>query len=120
MFRSLLQVTSGTGVVAVRSVIDRETDASFSFTLIATDGGTPSQTSSANVTVTVIDVNDNAPTFTQAYYNTEVGKCLLLVRMYVWASIERAIPWPSRPVDWAEVTLCGWQDIKRRAEIACW
>ena len=63
-------------MIAVKSVIDRETDASFSFTLLATDGGTPAQVSSASVTVTVIDVNDNAPIFTQTYYNTEVGECL--------------------------------------------
>ncbi|KAK7101767.1 hypothetical protein V1264_020097 [Littorina saxatilis] len=72
------EVTSGTGVVAVKQVLDRETDASFFFTLLAKDGGTPSHTSSANVTVTVADVNDNAPVFTQSYYNTEIaysGQC---------------------------------------------
>jgi hypothetical protein len=64
-------VTSG-GLVSVKSVIDRETDASFSFLLVAVDGGTPALTSSASVTVTVSDVNDNAPVFTQTYYNMEV------------------------------------------------
>ncbi|XP_076447693.1 protocadherin Fat 4-like [Babylonia areolata] len=75
---SFFEVTSGTGVVAVKQVIDRETDASFTFTLLAVDGGTPAQTSSADVIITVVDVNDNAPVFTQTYYNTAVdyaGKC---------------------------------------------
>ena len=62
----------------MRQVIDREVDSSFTFTLLAVDGGSPSLTSSANVTVTVVDVNDNAPTFTQTYFNTEVGRAAVL------------------------------------------
>ncbi|KAL8623685.1 hypothetical protein ACOMHN_046504 [Nucella lapillus] len=72
------KVTSGTGVVSVKSVIDRETDASFTFKLLAIDSGSPAQTSSADVTVTVVDVNDNAPIFKQTYFNSAVdysGQC---------------------------------------------
>ncbi|PVD25348.1 hypothetical protein C0Q70_15848 [Pomacea canaliculata] len=73
-----LQVTSGTGVVSVKSTINRETNSSFTFTVVATDAGSPALTSSANVTITVTDQNDNVPVFTQTYYNTEIaytGQC---------------------------------------------
>ncbi|XP_076448228.1 protocadherin Fat 4-like [Babylonia areolata] len=69
---------SDTGVVTVRRVIDRELDPTFTFTVLATDRGAPTHTSSATVIINIDDVNDHAPVFTQTYFNTEVsliGQC---------------------------------------------
>ena len=60
-------------MIAIRSAIDREIDDNFSFRLSAIDAGSPAQSSSASVTVTVADENDNSPTFTQTYYNDAVS-----------------------------------------------
>ncbi|KAK0143246.1 Protocadherin Fat 4 [Merluccius polli] len=56
------------GVISVNSPLDREQLAHYNLSVTATDKGTPPATGTANVLVTVDDVNDNAPTlgFTQA------------------------------------------------------
>jgi hypothetical protein len=43
--------------------LDREQDPQVSFHVIAMDDGTPQRSSTATVTVTVLDVNDNSPEF---------------------------------------------------------
>jgi hypothetical protein len=41
--------------------LNREQDPQVSFHVIAMDDGTPQRSSTATVTVTVLDVNDNSP-----------------------------------------------------------
>ncbi|OXB50798.1 UNVERIFIED_CONTAM: hypothetical protein H355_001676, partial [Colinus virginianus] len=48
--------------------LDREEQPELDFTLIAIDGGTPPRTGSTQIHIVVLDVNDNAPTFTQKLY----------------------------------------------------
>ncbi|XP_065591024.1 protocadherin beta-15-like [Cyrtonyx montezumae] len=48
--------------------LDREEQPEMDFTLIATDGGTPPRSGSTQIHIIVLDVNDNAPTFTQKVY----------------------------------------------------
>jgi hypothetical protein len=47
-------------------VLDRETITSYSFTIVATDAATGMQTSTANVTVNLLDVNDQTPVITNS------------------------------------------------------
>ncbi|XP_031411493.1 putative protocadherin beta-18 [Meleagris gallopavo] len=42
------------------------------FTLVATDGGSPPRSGSTQIHIIVLDVNDNAPTFTQKLYNAKI------------------------------------------------
>ena len=58
--------------LVLRAPLDRERQASYALRLLAVDGGTPPQTGTADVTVDVIDVNDNNPTFAPALYNVSV------------------------------------------------
>ena len=51
------------GKLLTKSLLDRETNQSFDLVIIARDEGTPSLSSSISVSVIVIDVNDNTPTF---------------------------------------------------------
>ncbi|OXB50932.1 UNVERIFIED_CONTAM: hypothetical protein H355_002591, partial [Colinus virginianus] len=53
--------------------LDREEQHELDFTLIAIDGGTPPRTGSTQIHIVVLDVNDNAPAFTQKLY---VGQIL--------------------------------------------
>ncbi|KAM5299018.1 LOW QUALITY PROTEIN: protocadherin beta-11-like [Ctenodactylus gundi] len=48
--------------------LDRESKADYNITIIVTDFGTPRLKTQLSITVQVSDVNDNAPTFTQASY----------------------------------------------------
>ncbi|XP_042841390.1 protocadherin alpha-12 isoform X6 [Panthera tigris] len=54
------------------SALDRESVADYALVVTARDGGSPSLSATASVSVEVADVNDNAPTFAQAEYTVFV------------------------------------------------
>ncbi|OWF41551.1 Protocadherin Fat 4 [Mizuhopecten yessoensis] len=73
-----LTIGSSTGLVEVKSSIDREVDATFTVVVLAVDTGTTPRTGSTTLMVTVGDENDNSPLFSPTYYNGEVpytGSC---------------------------------------------
>uniref|UniRef100_A0A8C3U0B6 Cadherin domain-containing protein n=1 Tax=Catharus ustulatus TaxID=91951 RepID=A0A8C3U0B6_CATUS len=53
--------------------LDREEQAEMSFSVIAVDGGSPPRSGTTQVQIIILDVNDNAPVFTQEEY---IGKVL--------------------------------------------
>ncbi|XP_051975378.1 cadherin EGF LAG seven-pass G-type receptor 1 [Xyrauchen texanus] len=71
-------INNNTGWITVCAELDRETTAFYSFGVEARDHGVPTMSSSASVTVTVLDVNDNVPTFTQHLYNLKVNEDALV------------------------------------------
>ncbi len=64
----LFDVENTTGRVLVTGNVDRESTTSYSFIVTAEDGGDPPRQATARVTVTVVDVNDNAPEFVRDRY----------------------------------------------------
>ncbi|XP_055286327.1 LOW QUALITY PROTEIN: protocadherin alpha-6-like [Moschus berezovskii] len=54
------------------STLDRENVANYEVVVIASDGGSPSLSATASVSVEVADVNDNAPAFAQHEYTVFV------------------------------------------------
>lgn len=52
--------------------LDRETRSSYSLTIRANDRGTPSLSSTVVATVTVDDLNDNKPIFTENVYTSKI------------------------------------------------
>ena len=60
------------GELFVSNSLDRETQSSYSLTILATDTGYPSKFNSSIVTVVVRDVNDNDPEFSQKLYTASV------------------------------------------------
>ncbi|XP_077589326.1 protocadherin alpha-4-like isoform X10 [Stigmatopora nigra] len=52
--------------------LDREKDAEHRLVLTAVDGGSPSRSGSLNVTIIVLDSNDNHPQFTQEVYSVSL------------------------------------------------
>lgn len=82
---SLISLEPETGLVTTAAPLDRELLAQLWFLVVATDGGEPSLSSTATVTVLVLDVNDNEPVFQQQLYNvsvpehSDVGSCFLQV-----------------------------------------
>ena len=57
------EINATSGVVRVLGQLDRELVDSYTFSVIASDDGTPVRTSVAAVLVSVLDINDNVPTF---------------------------------------------------------
>lgn len=84
---SWFQIDPRSGLVTTRAHVDCETDPEPKLTVIATDNGFPSLSSSATVSVTIHDVNDNEPIFDQSFYNVSVaeneptGHCILKVSL---------------------------------------
>ncbi|CAL8270507.1 unnamed protein product [Boreogadus saida] len=58
--------------LVVNGPLDRETDAQYAVTILATDEGSPPLSGTAVVTVHVSDVNDNEPRFTEPVLNVYV------------------------------------------------
>ncbi|XP_066053556.1 uncharacterized protein [Chamaea fasciata] len=59
--------------LVLEKALDREEQAEMSFSVIAVDGGTPPRSGTTHVKIVILDVNDNAPIFTQEEY---IGKIL--------------------------------------------
>ena len=64
------------GSVYLNRVLDREISPKMSFYIYASDGGDPSLTGSATVTILVDDINDNDPIFTPNNYNFTIQENL--------------------------------------------
>uniref|UniRef100_A0A8B9J1D2 Protocadherin Fat 4 n=1 Tax=Amazona collaria TaxID=241587 RepID=A0A8B9J1D2_9PSIT len=62
------------GEVRLTGELDREAVSNYTLTVIATDKGQPSLSSSTDVVVIVLDINDNNPLFAQKLYKVEVGE----------------------------------------------
>ncbi|XP_041121082.1 protocadherin gamma-A11-like isoform X3 [Polyodon spathula] len=55
-------------MLVTNGVLDHELDSVFNITITATDKGSPSLSSKKTITISVSDVNDNSPVFTQPSY----------------------------------------------------
>uniref|UniRef100_A0A8C3SRV4 FAT atypical cadherin 4 n=1 Tax=Chelydra serpentina TaxID=8475 RepID=A0A8C3SRV4_CHESE len=62
------------GEVRLIGELDRESVANYTLTVVATDKGQPCLSSSTDVVVVVLDINDNNPLFAQKLYKVEVGE----------------------------------------------
>uniref|UniRef100_A0A2K6PPR7 FAT atypical cadherin 4 n=1 Tax=Rhinopithecus roxellana TaxID=61622 RepID=A0A2K6PPR7_RHIRO len=62
------------GEVRLTGDLDREEVSNYTLTVVATDKGQPSLSSSTEVIVMVLDINDNNPIFAQALYKVEVNE----------------------------------------------
>lgn len=65
------------GTVRLVGELDREELSNYTLTVVATDKGVPPLSSTMDVTVTVLDVNDNAPSFSQNIYDVEIEESTL-------------------------------------------
>nr|XP_031526893.1 protocadherin beta-2 [Vicugna pacos] len=53
-------------------VLDREEQPELTLTLTALDGGTPPRSGTVQIHILVLDINDNAPEFTQSLYEVQI------------------------------------------------
>ncbi|PIK40235.1 putative protocadherin Fat 1 [Apostichopus japonicus] len=67
--RRMFQIDRTTGMISTaNSRLDREVKSSYLFDVDVSDNGDPAHTSTANVIIEILDVNDNAPVFHQMNY----------------------------------------------------
>lgn len=69
---SLIKLVHFIGIVRTSQVIDYEETKQLEFTVVADDSGVPQLSTTAKVTVTVINVNDQDPKFEKEFYNASV------------------------------------------------
>uniref|UniRef100_A0A2K5L1I2 Protocadherin Fat 4 n=1 Tax=Cercocebus atys TaxID=9531 RepID=A0A2K5L1I2_CERAT len=62
------------GEVRLTGELDREEVSNYTLTVVATDKGQPSLSSSTEVIVMVLDINDNNPIFAQTLYKVEINE----------------------------------------------
>ncbi|KAK3101524.1 hypothetical protein FSP39_004214, partial [Pinctada imbricata] len=65
---------SSTGLIQVNTVISASTKSSYAFKITATDTGSPQLSSTADVLISVNDLNDQVPTFDSSTYNIQVNE----------------------------------------------
>uniref|UniRef100_A0A673C4G1 Protocadherin-16 n=1 Tax=Sphaeramia orbicularis TaxID=375764 RepID=A0A673C4G1_9TELE len=68
------QINSQTGEISTRTTLDREQQSSFQLLVLVQDGGSPSRSATGTAFITVLDDNDNDPTFT----HSSLGKNLII------------------------------------------
>ena len=68
----VIQIVNTTGEITLSSALDFENMTSFVFTVYASDNGSPPLNASVLVNISVEDVNEETPAFTQAVYTTDV------------------------------------------------
>ncbi|GAB1604127.1 protocadherin beta-15-like [Argonauta hians] len=59
--------------IMLEEKLDRELKDTYMLQLVAKDGGIPSKQSTLNIQISVTDVNDNPPMFSQEFYNTTIS-----------------------------------------------
>jgi protocadherin Fat 1/2/3 len=68
------KIDAVSGIVSLAKPVDREVKAMYNLTLRATDNGKPKLTSSSNLVVLVLDINDNPPVFVSKMYSASVNE----------------------------------------------
>nr|XP_061793164.1 protocadherin alpha-4-like [Nerophis lumbriciformis] len=74
---------SVTPELVLQSLLDREKQAVITLILTAIDGGTPAKSGTMTIVVNILDINDNAPVFSQnlykcsVYENIEIGTSII-------------------------------------------
>uniref|UniRef100_A0A3P9AT62 Si:ch73-379j16.2 n=1 Tax=Maylandia zebra TaxID=106582 RepID=A0A3P9AT62_9CICH len=66
------RIVSGVPFLVLQKALDREKENAHKLILTAVDGGNPPRTGTLNVTVIVLDSNDNHPTFNQELYSVTI------------------------------------------------
>ena len=62
------------GVISIAQKLDRENQSIYMLTITATDKGSPSMNSTADLIITVVDINDSPPMFNQTLYTVTISE----------------------------------------------
>ena len=73
---SVFTIDGTTGVISTSASLDREAEQVHTFTTVARDSGSPQLSTSVQISVTILDENDNFPLFEEADYSAAVSESL--------------------------------------------
>lgn len=73
---SVFTIGGTTGIISTAVSLDHEVQQIHMFTIVARDNGSPQLSASVQITVTVLDENDNLPLFEEADYSTSISESL--------------------------------------------
>ena len=121
-------INSTTGIITSTAPIDYEKNQMYQFIVNASDHGTPPRADTILISVNVLDLNDNAPNFTQSYYeitildSTETGYHIVTVLATDADSVRNAnnkiVYALKTPTDLVEVDRdTGTVTLKRNASV---
>lgn len=65
-------VSSKFAELVLESPLDTEQQNTHQMVLTAVDGGSPERSGTAQINITVLDANDNAPVFDQSFYRVKL------------------------------------------------
>ncbi|OQR71487.1 cadherin-related tumor suppressor-like [Tropilaelaps mercedesae] len=72
LYAGMFEIDAAYGKLTTRAALDRETTSLYHLKVIARDGGSPSLSSTLDISLHVVDVNDNPPTIYPAMYFYQV------------------------------------------------
>ena len=75
-YNELFSLDSNSGEIIAKKPLDRELQSKYVLKISVSDQGTPQLSSSADVVINVIDVDDNCPKFEPAVYNITINENL--------------------------------------------
>lgn len=75
-YSDVFTLNSFTGEITAQKSLDREKQDRYKLKISVSDHGNPQLTSSADVTINIIDVDDNCPKFVPAEYNVTISENL--------------------------------------------
>ncbi|XP_032221364.2 cadherin EGF LAG seven-pass G-type receptor 2 isoform X2 [Nematostella vectensis] len=67
-------INENTGGISIKEELDREKVPKFTFGIKARDKGVPFKEGTAQITITLLDINDNPPKFSQEEYHTSIAE----------------------------------------------
>lgn len=77
-FNSTFSINGSLGVISLTAQLDYEYAQNYTFSVVVTDGGDSPLSSSADVFISVVDLNDNPPVFTSDLYYASVPENAIL------------------------------------------
>nr|XP_002124366.1 cadherin EGF LAG seven-pass G-type receptor 2 isoform X2 [Ciona intestinalis] len=98
------------GTIQLSQKLDHERQGSYTFTVQASDHGSPRRTATTQVTINVRDVNDNAPYFTSNSYQKRVAEDMALKSPII--NIEARDPDTDATISISYRIIAGNQDRK--------
>ena len=72
LFAGAFHIDPTLGIIYSNGTIDREIIPLYNLTVVAHDGGQPVNSAEVQVVISVLDANDNSPTFSNKTYYFEV------------------------------------------------
>nr|XP_055033336.1 protocadherin alpha-3-like [Misgurnus anguillicaudatus] len=93
--------------LVLKKPIDREITTTYKLLLTAVDGGTPPRSGILNITVTVLDINDNRPAFSRETYSASLPENSITGTIVIQVNATDMDEGPNSDIEYSFATLHG-------------